>query len=175
MKVVQNATHKKGCYWKPKLAQLNVIAKTTIYGDVFYEEKILMITHNTMLWKKVMDDNLQNNATIGHHEKNVSDKMKNKQIKSQIVELASEWKEKILKANKHKIQEENTKTPWSKKMRNITKWPCSRKGDGSCEDPHKRTTHVGWCIIDFERKNIYYCTKLWFHVWIIIFKNRLTF
>jgi hypothetical protein len=37
-----------------------------------------------------MDDNLQNNATIGHHEKNVSDKMKNKQIKSQIVELASE-------------------------------------------------------------------------------------
>jgi hypothetical protein len=60
--------------------------------------------------------------------------MKNKQVKSQIVELASEWRAKILKANKHKIQEENTKTPWSKEMRNITKWPCSRKGDGGCED-----------------------------------------
>jgi hypothetical protein len=37
-----------------------------------------------------------------------------KQIKSQTIQIASEWRTKILKANKHKIQEENTKTPWSK-------------------------------------------------------------
>ncbi len=57
-----------------------------------------------------------------------------KQVKNQTVEIAIEWRAKILKANKHKIQEENTKTPWSKEMRNITKWPRSRKGDGGCED-----------------------------------------
>jgi hypothetical protein len=46
-----------------------------------------------MLQKKVLDDNLQNNATIGHHEKDVSDKMKNKQlkqVKNQTVEIASD-------------------------------------------------------------------------------------
>ncbi len=63
--------------------------------------------------------------------------MKNKQVnevKSQAFEIANEWKAKILRTNKHKIQEENTKTPWSKEMRNIIKWSCSRKGDGGCAD-----------------------------------------
>ncbi len=63
--------------------------------------------------------------------------MKNKQVKqvkSQAFEIASEWRAKILRENKHKIQAKNTKTPWSKEMRNIINWPCSRKGDGGCED-----------------------------------------
>lgn len=63
--------------------------------------------------------------------------MKNKQVKqvkSQTIEIANEWRAKILKANKHKIQEENKKTPWSEEMRNINKWPCSKKGDRGSED-----------------------------------------
>jgi len=62
-----------------------------------------------------------------------------KKVASEVSKKSNNWnckwmKAKILKANKHKIQEENTKTPWSKEMRNITKWPCSKKGDGGCED-----------------------------------------
>ncbi len=71
-----------------------------------------MITHNTMLWKKVMNDILQNNATIGHHEDG-SDKMKNKpvkQIKNQTIKIASKWKTKILKANKHNTRRKHKNT-----------------------------------------------------------------
>jgi hypothetical protein len=56
-------------------------------------------------------------------------------------------------------------------MRDVTKWLCSRRGDGGCEILVME--HEGWCVIDFEGKKKTHHIKLWFHVWIINFRVRL--
>jgi hypothetical protein len=63
MKVAWNATNlKKSWHWKPKLAQHNSNTKIIVCDVMLCEEKMLMITHNTMLQGEYVNDNLHNNV-----------------------------------------------------------------------------------------------------------------
>jgi hypothetical protein len=53
---------------------------------MFCEEKMLMITHNTMLQGEYVNDNLHNNATTRHHEEDIDNEMQSKKLRIQVCE-----------------------------------------------------------------------------------------
>jgi hypothetical protein len=65
MKVAQNATNKK-----KNRSLMKIQTRTTYYYNKIVacdcEEKMLLTICNTMLWKKDVNDNKQNNATTKH-------------------------------------------------------------------------------------------------------------
>jgi hypothetical protein len=56
-------------------------------------------------------------------------------------------------------------------MMDVTKWLCSRRGDGGYEILVME--HEGKCLIDFKGKKKYHHIALWFHVWMINSIGRL--
>jgi hypothetical protein len=74
-------TQKKSWHWKPKLAQHNSTTKIIVCDVMFCEKKMLMITHNTMLQGEYINDNLHNNATTRHHEKDIDNEMQSKKLR----------------------------------------------------------------------------------------------
>jgi hypothetical protein len=58
--------------------QHNSTTKIIVCDVVFFQEK--MITHNTMLQGEYVNDNLHNNATTRHHEKDIDNEMQSKNI-----------------------------------------------------------------------------------------------
>ncbi len=57
---------------------------------MFCEEKMLMITHNTMLQGEYVNDNLHNNATTRHHEEDIDNEMQSKKLRIQVCEWMNE-------------------------------------------------------------------------------------